>query len=507
MQPTTDVTDVGNKPGDGPLRAGGVATAEASGEDLPSTYSEVAEAQLPAVERARDLWAGNDVVKGKGQEYLPRDPGEDVKAYAARLARSVYINFFRTAIDGMAGLIYRTDPVLGEDVPETIREHWENIDNEGTHGDVFCRDITTDAMIAGHAAILVEYPNTGGGQYRDEEMTLGIRPYWVPIKKENIVSWRTTVEFGIRTLAQLVLREQTWVPAGQFGQKKQEQYRVFYRNEMGKVGFLLLEVTSSKNIVLVDEGTYPTQPNIPVVEVATSGTKGLFESDPPFNGLGALAIAFYQMWSDHANSIHKTCVPFIFGAGIPEAKNADGTPAGPLVVGPNTAILSQDAQAKMMYISHDGSALGSSKAALDDLRSDMGTLGQSMLAPQKRAAETARAQQLNKASQDAPLAVIARASQDAFENALQIHANYLRLPTGGSITINRDFEGLAMEPSVMGAFAQLVNVGMPVEPVVAALREGRRIAEDIDIEALAMEWMMGRELDKNMPGEVEKPEV
>jgi len=203
-----------------------------------------------------------------------------------------------------------------------------------------------------------------------------------------------------------------------------------------------------------------------------------------------LNVAHYQMWSDYATSIHKTCVPILWGAGFREELPDDGSPKPPFVVGVNTFVTSPDPQAKLGYASHDGAALGQVKASLEDLKSSIGALGLAMLAPQKRVAETAEAKRLDKSTSDSALSVTARALQDALERALGLHARYLRLPSGGSIKINRDFEGLLMDPDVMRAYAVLVkDAGFPGYVVLQALQEGGRIPEDVDIEELEMEML------------------
>jgi len=156
------------------------------------------------------------------------------------------------------------------------------------------------------------------------------------------------------------------------------------------------------------------------------------------------------------------------------------------------ALLPAAPEADAKYVSHDGASLGSCKQALDDLKSDMGTLGLAMLAPQKRAAETAEAKRLDKSTSDAPLAVTARGLQDALEQALQLHARYYGLDSGGAVEVNRDFEGLLMEAPVMQAFAQLVNAGFPPWLVLEELQRGGRIADDADLEGLATEWALGQ---------------
>lgn len=476
-----DPTNFGNQPGYGPLRPGGQPSKELVSNDRPDVRSAESEAQLDSALMCRDLYRGTEAVRDKGDEYLPRAPGEDWQNYDNRLRRSVFYNMFGRSVDGLTGLIFRIAPVFGDDVPAAIVEHWENIDNAGTHGDVFLRDLEADAMTVGHAGILIEYPKTDGLQTRADEMVL--RPYWVPIKKEDIMSWRTVVIDGHTMLSQIVLRETTTEPVGTFSEKAVTRYRRLYRGD-DMIGWQLLEINEERKVVVVDEGFYPTLSQIPFVEVPTSGRRSLLCSDPPLLDVGYLNIAHYQTWSDYAYSIHKAGVPIFVTSGM-DMTDEHGNPIE-IVLGPNTGVNIPDPTGSATYVSHDGKSLGATKQALDDLKSDIGTLGLAMLSPQKRMAETAEAKRIDKAASDSALAVTARGIEDAVEQALDIHAEYMRLPDGGSIVINRDFQGAIMAPEVMRAYAELgYTLGLPIDVILRELQTGGRIAADVDLDELA----------------------
>jgi len=495
------MAEYGNVPGAGPLRPEGQALAALpkTEKDLPSTPSRAAKRQGPGVERCRDLWGGNESVKGAGTRYLPQAPGEDLEAYNERLQRSVFFNAYRRTVEGLTGLVFSEDPILGKDVPAPFLEQWENIDNAGTHGDVFLRDRMIDALIDGHTCILVEFPATGGTQSAADEWV--IRPYWVPILKQNILSWRTAVENGRTVLTQVVLRECHYVPDGEFGEVEQIRYRVLYR-EMGIVGYRLLEVTSDNRVQVVDAGIYGNQNEIPLAEITTSGRRGILDSDPPLLDLAYLNVAHYQQASDEAFSRYKTCVGFLHLAGHEVERDDQGNPKGALTIGANTALVSRDPSAKAEYVSHSGNALSDCQNALENLKSEMGALGLAMLAPQKRSAETAEAKRLDKATSDSSLSVTARGLQDGVERAMYFHAQYLRQPSGGSITINRNYDDLLMGADVMTAYATLVNAGFPERAVLKALKEGGRIPEDEDVEVLLAEWMADREMKAAQAAEI-----
>jgi len=498
-----------NVPGSGPLRDNGrgpKSEGARSGGNLPSATTPLIESQAFALDFVRDLWGGTETVRALGQKYLPREPAEDSGNYSVRLRRSVFFNVFRHTIEGLAGFVFRKDPVLGSDVPEAIRTHWENIDNAGTHGDVFARALLTDAMLAGHAGILVEYPNTGDVPLTvGDERDLQLRPYWVAIKKDDIVSVRMRELHGRSELEQMVLREKTYIPDGDYGEKEQIRYRVLYKNfTTNVVGWRVESITTDgKSIVVEDQGLFRNQEQIPIAEVATSGRMGAWVSRPQFLDLAYLNVAHYQQWSDYATCIHKTNVPILVTSGV-EVEGA-------LVVGPNTGLNFSAPDAKAYYVSHTGEALASTKASLDDLKNDMAALGLAALANSKRVAETAVAKEIDKSASDASLSVTARGSQDAIEQAFDFHAKYLKLDDGGSIQINREFgDTRILATDVQAWIALAKNLGVPLMAVLSALRTGGWIPDDANLEDIAGEAEANvaaaqAAAAKTMAGGAEKP--
>jgi hypothetical protein len=484
--PPVDPTNYANQPGDGPLRIGGQSASSIpeTAENLPSTQSQAVKDQQYALTIVRDLEAGGQRVRARGESYLPKAPGESSANYDIRLRRSVFFDVFGRTVDGLVGQVFRRDPIV-EDVPDPIVQQMDNIDLAGSHFDVFCRDILQDALVAGHAAILVEFPSTGGGQTAAAERGSDpIRPYWVPIKKDNIVSWRTTIIGGRLVLTQLVLKECQYVADGAFGEKEQTQYRIFQRSDTGVVTFTLVGITDRKVVFLVDSGTYQNQTEIPIAEIKTNGSTSLFESVPPLLDLAFLNIAHYQQYSDYAISMHKTSFPTLVLTGWPEAQNGQTS----IVVGPNTTLRTTADTAKAQWISHDGNALASAKQSLDDLKSDMGTLGISMLSPSKRTAETAQAKRLDKSTENSALAVTSRALQDGIETALDFHANYLKLDDGGTVKFNREFDDQTMQADMLTAWTGAVsNAGVPSRFMLSAMQEGELIGPDEDIDAIDAE--------------------
>jgi hypothetical protein len=489
-----DRTNFGNQPGDGPLRPAGRSFAglpDAKEADVPSTRSKRSSAQMTDLSFVRDCAEGPSKIRDAAQLYLPQDPAEKTDAYQSRLTRSVFFNVFGETVEALTGLVFAKDPMIGDDVPPVIVEHLENIDNAGTHFDVFAAELFQDALIAGHNGILVDFPNTGGTQTKAPELMGEVRPYWVPIRKEDIMSWRTDVILGKTVLTQIVFRECRSEAVGNFGEVDVTRYRVLYRDENGAIRGALLRVMDDKKTVVTErEWDYPTQTEIPFAEDVTAGRKSMLESKPPLLDLAYKNVEHYQLCSDRATSVHMTCVPIWVETGIDPDPTINGQVAPQAIsLGPNSARRFKNVGAKAGYQSHDGAALGEVTKVIIESKSDMAVLGLSMLSPQTRVAETAEAKRMDKSASDSKLSKSARGLQDCLERALGFHAKYLKLPDGGSISINRDFNATIMDAQTMTAWSNLATaLGIPTRTMLDILQKGGLIDKsDVELDDLANE--------------------
>ena len=101
-----------------------------------------------SMERDRELsrllvYDGQRGLRDKGEKYLPKfeaergDADSATSEYGRRLSQSYLVNFYADAVQSLVGRVFQRPLVLSDDTPDQIRELWENIDNAGTHGDVF----------------------------------------------------------------------------------------------------------------------------------------------------------------------------------------------------------------------------------------------------------------------------------------------------------------------------------------------------------------------------------
>jgi hypothetical protein len=469
-------------------------TAPMLTENRVDTPNAAVTRQAPDTKLCRDVYEGSAIVLGsEARRYLPQAPGEKTPDYMDRVNRSVYYNGFERTVGGLVGMVYRRNPELSDDVPKIIagdREknsaggHWENIDLAGTHGDVFLRQSAEHVMVDGHAGILVDYPIVGEEISLGEERARGLRPYWCHIRKDQIVSFRVIVENGKVLLSQVVLLFKVMEPKGEFGEECIDEYRVYRREGKGDAATVLYSVwrkdKDNKLILTQAPGVIANQTEIPLVISYGPRKRGPLDTKPPLLDLAHYNLAHLRVKSDHLYALHKASIPVAVRKG---ANLSDDVATGEaVVIGVNT-IIDVPVEGDFFYREHSGAALGASRTELEDLKADMAALGLAMLQRDTRAAETARGKQMDKSASDSALAVFARNNQDAAEHALGYHAKFLKLPTGGSVTINRDFESLMFDALFIQTLSNLVAAGqLSMETMWDKLAEGEVLPEDFDAE-------------------------
>lgn len=448
----------------------------------------------------KDTNGGTMVMRNKAAQYLPQMPLEFVDDYQQRIKATEFFNAVARTVRGLVGMVFRRPPKLGADVNPMLTEQWENIDGSGTHGEVFTREAYEEAMLLGHGAILVDYPSVPDGYVPTlkDERDEGIRPYWVKLCAEQIISWRTATRFGKTYLSQVVIRENTLEPEGDFGEYDVERYRVFRHTTIfpnadygetfdpyAGVQWQLwewVEKEGAKTLNMTQQGTLKTaggkpMTRIPVTAYFTGRVYDWFGSTPPLIDLAYANIAHWNVLSDHRHSLHKASIPLLCFIGR-------DTTEGAQAIGVNQGIdipLGGD----LKYVEHAGSALAATDKELTQIEGRMAALGLAMLQQDTRAAETAEAKRIDKADQDSALASSARSLQDAIEEAMSFHAEFLGQDTytNGSVLVNRDFEDLTLDSGTIGALSNLHLAGqVDLDTLWSMLEQGNVLPEDFDRE-------------------------
>jgi hypothetical protein len=144
-------------------------------------------------EKARDLYEGADVVKGKGQTYLFKGKNEDDIAtnspYQIRLKRARYENLIRKIITWRQAIMFQKGH--SRKVASRLAGLEANADRRNTSAATFFADVARDAQVDGVCFVGVDMPRAAEGQYASaaEEERAGFRPFFEKIPASSVIDW------------------------------------------------------------------------------------------------------------------------------------------------------------------------------------------------------------------------------------------------------------------------------------------------------------------------------
>ena len=440
---------------------------------INSQTSIVAAAEhLRALPRA--LMGGTQTMRAARTLYLPQEKAESTESYDNRMSRSFLFNGFSKTIQNMAGKIFTKGIALGKDMPPDLTMYTENIDLAGRDLNMFAYDVFCDALANGISYILVDMaPATGAIITKAQEKASNRRPWLVNVKAQQVLGWRATDINGVETLTQFRFRNDTCEPDGDFGEKIVKQITVFLRGPDGTHCRTYRQ--SDAGAWFVYEDIALTLPDIPICPVYINRT-GFMDGLPPLLGLAEVNLAHWQSQSDQRNILHFARVPLLFGAGWSDDPSA-------LELGAGRMLVQSAADAKLTYVEHSGASIGAGRDDLKDLEFQMQVLGLELLVP-KQSAQSATGAALDASKMNAPLAMMAKALEDALEQAFQFMAQYAGIimpEDGGSIEVNKDFGVGYGDFRDLTVLMQLVTAGgLSRETMIRELQRRGNLMESID---------------------------
>lgn len=455
-------------------------------DDLPTFTAPAYHRMSSRWKVCRDVFEGTEALRNDANldDYVPRGPAETTDERKARALRAEVFPMFQETIKGLVGLALRKPPKLGDDVPGAIKKLAENIDGAGSALHVFTRRFFTECLAVGHSGILVDVPKISSDRPLTirQQKDLGLRVYWLLIKPEQIINWRTQVINGAVVLTLLVIEEEIDEAAGDFGTVTTTRWRVFRRDPM--TGLIHYEIWAQ-----ADTGSDPemdSDGDLPITRIPFAVCYGgervaPLQSMPPLLNLAYTTIAHFQVLSDHRSAIHAASNPILVTKGrtgvtpVTPDPNAPAPPipglpgqtsdfpatpgqtpmAPPLVLGTSTGIdVGKEGDAK--YIEHSGQAIGASRQELVDIETRGAAQGLSMLQRGTRAAQTAETERIQHNEKDASLANAVHSLIDCLETALAFTALLSGETTGGSVDIDTSFADAELTDERIRVFNEMV---------------------------------------------------
>lgn len=451
---------------------------EIPASNTPDVTSVWYDSQLPTWIFLQDLLDGQDALKGKTEVYLLKEPAELQEDYNLRLARSVFFEDYRDCVVNLTGMVFRKPATLNDDVPELIRGVEEvrnpdtneitkqskeglaeNIDNAGTHINVFLQRVFQDAFF-GHTFIVVDMPPKAEDvQTAQDEMASGGRSYWCQRKAIDTLNWRFAVVNGQTKLTQITFQECSKEADGLFGEIDVIRWRVYRLNELGNAEWQIWEaqtIDEEIKIVMTSSGEILTKQGKPLkrlpVAVHYGEYEGFLKSRPPLRTIADINLAYYQKYSDLSNIEHHTCAVTLVLTGVDDQ-------TGNKTIGGNCIIYLPTIGATAEFLEVKGDSIPALERDLEMLQKRMVHKGLDFVQEDHRVPTTATEAMLSYTQRTSKLAMMTRSLIDCAEEALSITAEMEGLEQGGSVSLGVDESSLSLTPDQIRSYSEMNERG------------------------------------------------
>jgi hypothetical protein len=413
------------------------------------------------------LMGGTSEIRAAGKDYLPQWPNEEDKSYNNRLKTATLYPAFKRTVEVLASKPFSKAAKLSDDVPKQMVEWLEDADLQGRDIQAFSSEIFQECVSHGLSYVYVDFPRAEGIRTRAQEITAGVRPYFVHYSPWNVLGWRSERINGVEKLTQVRLKETKLRPVGEFEDELVEQIRVLTPG-----AWQLWEKDKHSKWFMIDEGV-TTLTEIPLVAFYGERT-GFMTGTPPLLELAHQNIEHYQSSSDQQTILHVARVPILTIIG------ADDDAA--LTVGASAAV-KLPVNADMKFVEHSGQAIEAGRQSLLDLEERMKASGSEMLTIKIRGPITATQADIENEGNKCALQKIVENFEDAMDQALQYMADWVNEMDGGGITLYKAFGEMASDASWDSVLKALA---MGLISQETALVEGKRrgiLSDSVDWES------------------------
>jgi hypothetical protein len=396
--------------------------------------------------RCRDAIDGEDAIKAAGVRYLPRPSGHDDAQYAAYVNRAYWYNATERALDGFHGMIFKKDPVI--DVPPAIESYIDTIDVLGNSFQTFAQLVVKEVLSVGRVGILVDFPRVDftevGNQAEFER--LGLRPYTVLFRAENITNWRTEIVNGRRTLTMVVLYTPYERPTDDpFYYEVVPSYRVLRLVD----GVYTIDQWDrvDKAYVLVDSNV-PRVNGRPWTEIPFQ----FINADhllpdickPPLINLINLNVALYRTTADLENGAHWTGVPTAVISGLSPDQNE-------VVLGAEEALI-LPIGGEASFLEFTGSGLAALEQRGQVKEQEMARIALRILATDKKAAEAADTEAIRREGENSVLASIAYRTGRGLSNVMNYICAWVNAPGEAVVELNTEYSATSIDAQLLTAY-------------------------------------------------------
>ena len=447
-----------------------ISTQSSRQEELEETR------QLP-----RALMGGTKKMIEMGDKLTPQHPAEKNPDYKLRLTSTTLYNGFKDTVKKMVGKVFQKPIIINEDVPPQIKDLLENIDGQGRNLTSFASDSFKDAMVDGINFIYVDFPrvqsNEQGFATALDQQLQGARPSAIIINAENLIGFKADNINGIYQLTEVRIMEMvsSQDPNDEYIEKSIEQIRLLQRGYF-EIWRKSEKQTANDEWVLFDQGNTSLD-YIPIVPVYTNRV-GFFEGEPPLLPLAELNLEHWISSGEQRSALTLARFAMIILTGV--EKNADGT-KNIKTVSPRQIIEISSPNAKWGKVETAGDGITQGFVDIENIEKRMQHCGMTVRV-QTPTGITATAAQIDSEDSDSALMAAATALEGSINSVLEIFADYMGLPSGGTVKVNTHFAAKKPEGSVEDVLKIQLAGNITREEANIEFKRRNVLREDLDVD-------------------------
>lgn len=324
-----------------------------------------------------DLRGGTAVMRAHCKRWLPEEPKEEPDAYRSRVARSVLVNYYKSAIEHHTARPFSraVTTTKEESLPDDLRAMLVDIDRMGTDLTNFGRMVYESALYYGVVHVLVDYPKQGEATNLAEAEQRKVRPYCVLVEAPRLFYWAYNTVDGRRVLSEIRIREDDSERADAEGNiKYYARVRVLTRDDWkvyeaektgdaGEDGF----VDASTEWTVIESGSH-TFGEIPLRTMYFKKLRPM-EAEPPLEDMAWLNLIHFQSMSDQRNILRYSRMGIMFIKGVTKSERAGWT------LGANVIWAAEDTQADAKWTEQNGKPIEMGRQDLKDLEEQLEVFG------------------------------------------------------------------------------------------------------------------------------------
>lgn len=422
--------------------------------------------------KVRDALEGEERVRERSTQYLPRPRGMKKQDYLNYLMRASFYAVTDRTLRGMTGLVFRIEPTV--EMPPRMEPLIDMATVEGFTLNQVIREGIREVLSLGRYGILVDMaaqPSSSG------------LPYLATYKAEDIFRWEEATIAGRRMLMRVIVREEAethngrtttvlrelmittdpeqiqggvTVPAGTYVQK-------IYEEVESERNTRTLISRSTEDIDLISGQFRLVGTTVPTVNGAALHEIPFWfvnpfdmrprADKPPFLDLVNTNLAHYRNSADYEHALYLTATPTPFFFGVKKTEK----PAG---IGAGTLWWSESTDAKAGFIEFTGAGLSAQRTALRDKEERMAALGARLIKDVERPNVTAETTRLQTRAETSVMVSAVQTLESAVKQALRFAAFWARADASVvDVKMNRDYVETRLDANEITSLVQAWQAG------------------------------------------------